>query len=73
MDQVHGLVIDSDGLQPLNRDAELSINFINALGPLEVKQSQLLYNPVFCVSRHFFDFITFVHLVPQLAIDLGQM
>jgi hypothetical protein len=35
--------------------------------------AKLLDNPVFGVRRHFFDFVSFVQLVPQPAIDLGQM
>ncbi len=67
------LVFDGLGLQLLDCCAELSVNFVNALGPLEVKHCQLLDNPVSGVRRHFFDFVTFVYLVPQPAIDLGQM
>ena len=73
MDQVHGLVFDGLGLQLLDCCSELSVNFVNALRPLEVKHRQLLDNPVSGVRRYFFDFVTFVHLVPQPAIDLGQL
>jgi hypothetical protein len=39
------LVFDGLGLQLLDCCAELSVNFVNALGPLEVKQCQLLTIP----------------------------
>jgi len=67
------LVFDGLGLQLLDCCAELSVNFVNALGPLEVKHCPLLDNSVSGLRRHFFDFVTFVYLVPQPAIDLGQM
>src|SRR5215470_8710024 len=73
MDQVHGLMFDGLGLQLLDCCAELSINFVNALGPLEVKHRQLFDNAVSGGRWHFFDFVTFVYFVPQPAIDLRQM
>ena len=73
MDQVHGLVVDGLGLELLDCATKLSVNFVDTPGPFEIKQSQLLDNPVSGIRRHFLDLITFIHLVPQLAIDLGQM
>ena len=53
--------------------AELPVNIVDALGPLQVKHRQLFDNSASGARRHFFDFVTFVHLVPQPAIDLRQM
>jgi hypothetical protein len=52
---------------------KILINRLHAAIPLQVKYRQPLDQPTFLLIRNPVNIIGFLHLMPKLAIDFGQL